>query len=91
MPVSVIEIVDCKYHISDGVKKGRIIMYDRFLYQMKNIDTNNKITYIIMFDGSLDVQMEVKLFKCNYKKLTVMCGVEHTVYKCFNDFSKHQF
>ena len=41
-----------------------------------------------MFDRSLNVQLGGDLLKCYDSKLTVMCGVEHTVSILFNEFSK---
>ena len=41
-----------------------------------------------MFDGASNVQLEGRLLKMHYPKLTVMRGVEHTVLLFFNDFSK---
>ena len=41
-----------------------------------------------MFDGALNVQLTGRLFKVYYPKLTVMCGVGHTVSLFFNDVSK---
>ena len=40
-----------------------------------------------MFDGALNVQISGILLKVHYPTLTVMCGVEHTVF-FFNDVSK---
>ena len=41
-----------------------------------------------MFDGASNVQLEAKILKVRYPKLTVMRGVEHTVSLFFNDVSK---
>ena len=41
-----------------------------------------------MFDGASYVQLGGTLLKVNYKNLTVMCGVEHTLSLFFNDVSK---
>ena len=40
-----------------------------------------------MFDKASNLQMVLKLMKENYKKLTVMRGIEHTVSLLFNDVS----
>ena len=55
---------------------------------MKEIDPRNILTDVIMFDGAFNVQLGGKLLKVHYLKLTVMCGVEHTVSLFFNDVSK---
>ena len=41
-----------------------------------------------MFGGSSNVQLEGRLLKVRYPKLTVMRGVEHKVSLFFNDVSK---
>ena len=55
---------------------------------MKEIDPRKKLTDVIMFDGASNVQLGGKLLKLHYPKLTVVCGVEHTVLLFFNDVSK---
>ena len=52
---------------------------------MKEIDPAKKLSDIVMFDGALNVQLAGRLLKVHYPKLTVMCGVEHTVSLFFND------
>ena len=41
-----------------------------------------------MFDGASNIQLAGKLMKMHYPKVSVMCGVEHTVSLFFNDVSK---
>ena len=41
-----------------------------------------------MFDGASNIQLAGILLKVQYPKLTVICGVEHTVSLFFNDVSK---
>ena len=41
-----------------------------------------------MFDGYPNVQLGDELMKIRYQKLNIMCGVEHTIYLFFNDFTK---
>ena len=41
-----------------------------------------------MFDGASNVQLAGELLKIRYPKITVMRGVEHTVYLFFNGVSK---
>ena len=55
---------------------------------MREIDPEKKLTDIVMFDGASNVQLGGKLLKVHYPKLTVMCGVEHTVLLFLNDISK---
>ena len=44
-----------------------------------------------MFDGASNVQIYGELLKIHYIKISVMCGVEHTVSLFFNDVSKIPF
>ena len=41
-----------------------------------------------MFDGASNVQLAGELLKTHYPKISVMRGVEHTLYLFFNDVSK---
>ena len=47
---------------------------------MREIDPGKRLIDIFMFDGASNVQLGGKLLKVHYPKLTVMRGVEHTVY-----------
>ena len=55
---------------------------------MKEIDPGKYLTDVIMFDGASNVHLGGKRLKVHYPKLTVMRGVEHTLYLFFNDISK---
>ena len=55
---------------------------------MKKIDPAKTIADIVMFDGSLNMQLAGILLKVHYPKLTVMRGVEHTLSLFFNDVIK---
>ena len=46
---------------------------------MKEIDPTKKSSYIVMFDGALNVQLAGRLLESHYPKLTVIHCVEHTV------------
>ena len=52
------------------------------------MDPNNSITDVVMFDGASNLQLGGDILKINYPKLTVMCGIEHSVFLFFNDVSK---
>ena len=52
------------------------------------MDPTQTIIDIVVFDGAYNVQLGGKRFKFNYPKLTVMCGVEHTLSSFLNDLSK---
>ena len=54
----------------------------------KNIDPHKSSIYFVMFDGASNIQLAGKLMKMHYPKVSVMCGVEHTVSLFFNDVSK---
>ena len=55
---------------------------------MREMYPGKKLADIFMFDGSSDVQLGGKRLKVHYPKLTVLCGVEHTVLLFFNHVSK---
>ena len=46
---------------------------------MKEIYTAKKLSDIFMSDGDSNVQLEGRLLKVYFPKLTVMRGAEHTV------------
>ena len=54
----------------------------------KEIDPAKKLSDIVIFDGSSNVQIAGRLLKVHYPKLTVMRGVKHTVLLFFNYVSK---
>ena len=86
--VAVLEIVYFQGHLSQGNKKYASFICNQFLKHLKAIDPRKKLTDVIMFDGSSNVQLGGKLLKVHYPKLTVMRGVEHTVSLFLNDVSK---
>ena len=54
---------------------------------MKAIDPEKQLSYIVMFDGALNVKLAGRILKVHDPKLTVIRGVEHTVSLFFNDVS----
>ena len=46
----------------------------------EKIDPNKSIKYDLLFDGASNVQLGGDILKSNYPNITVMCGVEHTLY-----------
>ena len=56
-PVSVLEIGYCQGHLGDGGKKIGSLICHKCLDHTKEVDTANKLTYRVMFDGSPNVQM----------------------------------
>ena len=47
---------------------------------MKEIDPRKNLMDVIIFDGASNVQLRGELLKVHFKKLTVVRGVEHTVW-----------
>ena len=84
IPVAVLKIVDCWGHLADRNKKYETNICNHFLNHMREIDPKKTFTDIVMFGGSLNVQLGGKLLKVHYPKLTVMRGFEHTVLLFFN-------
>ena len=60
------------------------ILLDHF----KIIGPHKSIIDVIMFDGASNVQLAGELLQILYPKITVMRGVEQTIYLFFNDVSK---
>ena len=85
IPFSVLEIVDCQGHLSDGRKIDGSFICNWFLNNLKEVDLAKKFSDIVTFDGSLNGQIGARLLKLLYPKFTVMRGVEHTVSLFFND------
>ena len=79
IPVFVLEFFYFQGYLSEGGKKYGSFICHQFLDHMKEIDPENKLSDIVMFDGSSNVQLGGKLLKVNYPKFTGMCGVEHIV------------
>ena len=88
IPVAVLEIIYCQGHLADGGKKDGTFMCNIFIDHMKKIDPNKTITYVVMFDGALSVQLGGELMKIHYSNLTVMHVVENTDSIFLNDYSK---
>ena len=55
---------------------------------MKEIDRENKLSNVVMFNGASNVTLVVKLLKVHDTKMTVIHGVEHTLSLFFNYVSK---
>ena len=90
LPVAKLELVDCCGHLSYGEEKGGTFLCTRFIDNIK-IYPHQSITYVVMFDSDLTVQLSGKLFKTHYSKFSGMRWVEDTVSLFFNDFSKISF
>ena len=88
LPVAVLELVDCQSHLADGGEKGGTFICNIFLEYMIKIDPHKSITDIVMFDGAPNIQLAGELLKIHYPKISVMHGVENTVYLFFNNASK---
>ena len=88
LPIAVLELVGCQGHLADGGINNGTFICNRFLGHFKIIDPHKSIIDVIMFDGDSNFQLAGELLKIHYPKITVMRGVEHTVYFFFNDFSK---
>ena len=86
--MAVLELVDLQVHLADGGTKNATFICNRFIDHFKRIYPYKSIIDVIMFDGASNVQLADELLKIRYPKITVMRGVEHTVYLFFNDVSK---
>ena len=87
-PVAVLELVDFEGHLADGGRKDGSFICTIFLEHINKFDHHKLITAFFMFDGASNVQLGGELLKTHYPKVSVMCGVEHTVPLFFTDVSK---
>ena len=78
-PVSVLELVDCQVHLTDGEGKDGIFICTRFPEHILKCDPHKSITDVVMFDGASNVQLYGKVLKIHDPKVLFMRGVEHTV------------
>ena len=62
------------------VKKGETFTCNIFLEKISKIDPHKSITDFVMFDRASNLQLAGELLKIYYPDISVMCGVEHTVY-----------
>ena len=90
LPVALLELVDYQGYSADGGTKNASFICNRFLDHFKIIYPHKSIIDVIMFDGASNVQLTGEFLQSIYPKITVMRGVEHTVYLFFNDVSKPQ-
>ena len=88
IPVAVLEIFDCLVHLTDVNKKGGTFICNIFSNHKRETDAGKKLTDTVMFDGASNVKLGGKILKVHYPKLTIMCGVEHTLSLFFNNVSK---
>ena len=70
--LSVLELVYFHSYLADGGKKDGKFICNIFISHMNVFDPNKTITYIVMFDGALNVHFGSKMMKIHYPKLTVM-------------------
>ena len=82
------KLVGCQVHSIDGRENNGTLICTRFLEKITTNYLHKSIMNVVMFDGALNVQLSSELLKKNYPKISVMCGVEHTVSIFFNYFFK---
>ena len=71
-------MIDGATYYMEGKKLNLYMYYISWAHE--NIDPNKSIKYDLLFDGASNVQLGGDLLKYNYPNITVMCGVEHTLY-----------
>ena len=87
IPVAILEIVTfSRSFIWRKKNMGHYFVIDFETYERDW--PNQKLSDIVMFDGSSNFKIMRRLLKVHYPTLTVMHGVEHTVSLFFNDVSK---
>ena len=71
-----------------AIKKDGTFICNQFLNHIKEIDPAKKISDIVMFGGTSNVQLAGRLLKARCPKFTVMRGVEDIVSLFLNDFPR---
>ncbi len=55
-PPTIVSIVDCTSHMSDGEKKDATYIMDQFWKKLDEIDIERKLTDCFIFNGASNVQ-----------------------------------
>lgn len=87
-PPTVVSIVDCSTHMSDGGKKDATYIMDQFRRKVEEIDVDRKLTDCFFFDGASNVQTAGAILCATYPRAMCFHGGEHVLSLFFSDLSK---
>ena len=88
LPATVLEIVGCSGHLSNGGKKDSIFVAKVFLPHLLKLDPCKTRTDLVFFDGATNVQKGGRILEAKYPRVTVLHGVEHVTTLFFSDLAK---
>ncbi len=87
-PPTVVSIIDCTTHMSDGGKKDAIFIMEHFRRKVDEIDVDAKLTDCFFFDGASNVQTAGAILCARYPRAMCFHGGEHVLSLFFSDLSK---
>ena len=87
-PPTVVSIIDCTTHMSDGGKKDATYIMEQFQRKVDQIDTEAKLTDCFFFDGASNVQTAGAILCARYPRAMCFHGGEHVLSLFFSDLSK---
>ncbi len=87
-PLTLVSIVDCTTHMSDGGKIYATYIMDQFQRKGDEIDINRKLTECLFCDGASNVQTAGAILCATYPCAMCFHGGEHVLSLFFIDLSK---
>ena len=87
LPVSFQNIVEFTGHITGGHKKDAKYVADVFFDPMNDLDTENKLVDLHMFDGASLCRKSQKILKVAYPMLSCIVGSDHTCHNLFKGWA----
>ncbi len=87
-PPTVVSIIDCTTHMSDGGKKDATYIMEQFWRKVDEIDVDKELTDCFFFDGASNVQTAGAILWARYPRTMCFHGGEHILSLFFSDLSK---
>ena len=87
LPVSVQNIMDCKFNITDGQKKDAKFVAESYFDPMNELDPEKKLVDLHMFDVSSVCIKTKTILKVVYLMLSCIFGAEHTCHNVFKGWA----
>ena len=77
--MAVLGLIYCSKILAQGGKKDATFRSEAFKPYVKKYDYKNSHTYLVFFDGALNVQKAGKILDASYPCITVFHGAEHVL------------
>ena len=87
LTVPVNNIVECIGHITGGHKKDAKFVVESFFDPMNELDPENKLVDLHMFDGASVCRKAQKVLKFVYTMLSCFVGAYHTCHNVFKGWA----